>query len=142
MDVKHITPDYAVAEQIDPADMTALAEQGFKTVINNRPDAEIPPSHGSDAMREAAEAAGLTYVFNPVVNGGMTMDMVDMQGKALAEAPAPILAYCRSGTRSSIMWALSQAGTAPTEELLAKARAAGYDLSGLARQMEALAQQR
>lgn len=140
MQFSHITPDYAVAPQIALEDMAALAAQGFKTVINNRPDAEVPPALGSEAMRAAAEAAGLHYVENPVINGAMTLEMVTAQGAALADAPGPILAYCRSGTRSTIMWALARAGQEPTDALLAAAAQAGYDIAGMAGQIDALAQ--
>ncbi len=141
MDIKRITPDYAVSAQIAPEDMATLAAEGFSTVINNRPDDEVPPELQSDAMRAAAEAAGLTYVGNPVVNGAMTMDMVVQQAEAMSRAQGPVFAYCRSGTRSSIVWALSQAGKAPTEDLLSAAGNAGYDLGGLAGQIDALARQ-
>lgn len=139
MDIRRITPDYAVSPQIEPTDMDALAQQGFRMVINNRPDDEVPPTHQSAAMRAAAETAGLAYVENPVVNGAMTMDMVTGQGEAIASAEGPILAYCRSGTRSSIVWALSQAGSQPTDALLGAAMDAGYDIGGLRGQIEALA---
>ncbi|WP_425052139.1 TIGR01244 family sulfur transferase [Psychromarinibacter sp. S121] len=140
MDIRHITPDYAVSPQIEPTDMALLAEQGFTMVINNRPDDEVPPTHQSDAMRAAAEAAGLTYVENPVVNGAMTMDMVTTQGQSITDATGPVFAYCRSGTRSTIVWALSNAGAQPTDALLTAAADAGYDISGLRGQIESLAQ--
>lgn len=139
MDIRQITQDYAVSPQIEPQDMATLAARGFRTVINNRPDAEVPPELQSAAMRAAAEAAGLAYIDNPVVNGGLTMDMVQAQGAALAEADAPIFAYCRSGTRSSIVWALSQAGRQPTDALIEAAGKAGYDLAGMRDQIDTLA---
>lgn len=141
MDIRYLTPAFAVAPQIAPEDMATLAAEGFRVVINNRPDAEVPPDLQSEAMRAAAEAAGLTYVGNPVVNGAMTMEMVAQQGEAVAAADGPVFAYCRSGTRSSIVWALSQAGHVPTADLLAAAALGGYDLSGVAGQIDALARQ-
>jgi len=138
MDIRQITPDYAAGPQIEPADMATLAEAGFTTVINNRPDAEIPPDLQSPAMRAAAEAAGLTYVENPVINGGLSMDMVTGQGAAIEAATGPVFAYCRSGTRSTIVWALSQAGTTPADDLIEAASNAGYDLTGLRPQIEML----
>ena len=139
MEIRQVTPGYAVAPQIEPADMAALAAAGFATVINNRPDAEVPPEQQSAAMRAAAEAAGLAYVENPVVNGAMTMDMVIAQAEALAASPGPVFAYCRSGTRSSIVWALGQAGRQPTDDILAALAKAGYDLGGLRGQIDMLA---
>ncbi|MAQ84189.1 TIGR01244 family sulfur transferase [Psychromarinibacter halotolerans] len=140
MDIRYITPEYAVSPQIEPTDMALLAEQGFTMVINNRPDDEVPPTHQSEAMRAAAEAAGLTYVENPVVNGAMTMDMVTTQGQSITDASGAVFAYCRSGTRSTIVWALSNAGAQPTDALLSAAADAGYDISGLRGQIESLAQ--
>ena len=139
MDIRRITPDYAVAPQILPEDMATLAAEGFTVVINNRPDAEITPDLCCDEMRKAAEAAGLKYVTNPVENGGMTMAMVQEQGRTVAEAEGPVFAWCRSGTRSSIVWALSQAGTRPTDEIMQALSQAGYDLPQLAGQIDALA---
>ena len=87
MDIRQITPDFAVAAQIEPDDMATLAAAGFKTVINNRPDDEVPTELHSDIMRIAAEAAGLAYVVNPVVNGAMTMAMVDTHGLTTHSIP-------------------------------------------------------
>jgi uncharacterized protein (TIGR01244 family) len=139
MDIRQVTPSYAVAPQIDPADMAELAALGFSTLINNRPDDEVPPELQSHAMRQAAEAAGLVYIENPVINGAMTIDMVTAQGAAIDAAPGPVFAYCRSGTRSSIVWALSQAGRQPVDDILAALTRAGYDLGGLRGQIEILA---
>lgn len=139
MDIRRITPDYAVSPQITPEDVPALAQQGFKCVVNNRPDAEITPDLCCNEMRQAVEAAGMRYVANPVVNGALTMEMVASQGQAVASAEGPILAYCRSGTRSSIVWALSQAGQIPTEDILSALSAAGYDQPHLGPQIDALA---
>jgi len=133
------TPTDAAARQSAPGEGAAVVAEGFKVRINNRPDVEIPADLQCDVMRAAAEAAGLTYVTNPVMNGGMTMDMVVSQGAAVAKAEGPILAYCRSGTRSTIIWALSQAGTIPTEEMVNAAAEAGYDLAPMAGQINALA---
>ena len=139
MDIRQVTPDYAVAPQIDLADLAEAAAQGFRVLVCNRPDDEVPPDLGSTAMAEAAQAAGLHFVFNPVVNGAMTMEMVTNQGEALADADGPVLAYCRSGTRSTIVWALSEAGRQPTDAILAAAAKAGYDLGGLRGQIDRLA---
>ena len=140
MDIRQITPDFAVAAQIEPDDMATLAAAGFKTVINNRPDDEVPTELHSDIMRIAAEAAGLAYVVNPVVNGAMTMAMVEAQGAACQNSPGPVFAWCRSGTRSSIVWALSQANHMPAPEITASLSKAGYDIPGLEAQIESLAQ--
>ena len=140
MDIRHLTPDFAVSPQIDPSDMAAIATAGFTCVICNRPDAEIGLDICASAVRAAAEAAGLTWAENIISGSGMTMENVIAQGALAAAADGPVLAYCRSGTRSATAWALSQSGKMATDDILAAATAAGYDLAGLRAQIEALAQ--
>jgi uncharacterized protein (TIGR01244 family) len=140
MDIRTITPDYAVSPQIDPADMAAIAAAGFRVVINNRPDTEIPATHHHPRMQAAAEAAGLAYVFNPVVGGALNEANIAAQGEAIAAATGPVLAYCASGNRSAVVWALSQAGARPADELIGLPARFGYRLEGLRPTLEALAQ--
>lgn len=139
MDIRQITPDYAVSPQIAPEDLPALQEAGFTTVICNRPDVENPVELQAEVLKVATEAAGLRFVELPVVHSELTMETVQAQADAIAASDGPVFAYCASGTRSSIVWALSQAGKMPTQEIIAAAANAGYDLSHLAPQLEALA---
>jgi len=139
MQLNNLTPDYAVAGQILPEDATALKAAGFAAVICNRPDGEVYGDEASAAIRAAVEAAGLSFTYNPVVNGAMTADNVAAQGSAIAQSPGPVFAYCRSGMRSAFVWALSQSGTLPTDDLITAAARGGYDLSGLRPQIEAAA---
>ena len=140
MDIRHLTPAYAVTPQIAVEDVPAIAAAGFGTVICNRPDAEVPPSHQAAALKAAVEGAGMTFVVNPVTHAGLNMDMVETQANAMAASDKPVLAYCASGNRSSVVWALGQAGTQSPDDLIATTAKAGYDLSGLRRQLEALHQ--
>ncbi|MCB2117129.1 MAG: TIGR01244 family phosphatase [Rhodobacteraceae bacterium] len=128
MEIRSLTPDYAVSPQITPDDVTAIRAAGFTTLIDNRPDAEIPAEVGTEAMRRAAEAAGLVFVANPVVGGAISDENVRAQCAAIAAAKGPVFAYCASGNRSSIVWAMSQAGARPTDELIGTAAAWGYNL--------------
>lgn len=139
MDIRALTPDYAVSPQIDLADLPAIKAAGYVTVIDNRPDAEIPAHLHAAAMRAAAEALGLTFVENPVIGGALTMQNVTAQGAAIAASAGPVLAYCASGNRSSIVWALSQAGKRPADELVGLPARFGYQLDHLRPQIEALA---
>lgn len=139
MDIRAITPDYAVSPQIEPGDLTAIKAAGYVTVIDNRPDGEIPPHLHTEAMRSAVEAMGLRFVANPVIGGAMTMQNVTAQGAALAASDGPVFAYCASGNRSSIVWALSQAGKRPVDELVGLPARYGYQLEHLRPQIEALA---
>lgn len=140
MDIRRLTPAYAVSPQIDPTDFAALAEQGFTTVINNRPCQEVPPSHAADVMTQAAQAAGLEIVTLPVTHQTLTLDTVALQKDAIDAASGPVLAYCASGTRSTIVWAFGQAGQMETDAIIATAAEWGYDLSGMRGQIDALAQ--
>lgn len=139
MDIRPLTPDYAVAPQIDPADIAAIKAAGFTTVIDNRPDSEIPRHLHANTMRVAVEAAGLAFVVNPVIGGQMTIQNVEAQAAAMAELAGPVLAYCASGNRCSVVWALAQAGQMPTDDLIALPARYGYALEGLRAQIEALA---
>lgn len=139
MDIRQITPDYAVSPQIDPDDLSAIADAGFTTVICNRPDAEVPPSHHASVMADAAHAAGLTFIDIPVTHHGLNMQMIDAQRQAIDSSDGPVLAYCASGTRSSIVWSLAVAGRMPSDDIIAATAAAGYDLAGMRPQIDAVA---
>jgi uncharacterized protein (TIGR01244 family) len=139
MDLRPLTDDYAVSPQIEPADLAAIKAAGYVLVINNRPDAEIPPHLHDAPMRAAAEALGLAFVTNPVIGGALTLANVEAQARARAEAQGPVLAYCASGNRSSIVWALSEAGKRPVDELVATPARYGYNLEPMRHQIEALA---
>jgi uncharacterized protein (TIGR01244 family) len=138
MDIRPLTPAYAVSPQIAPDDLPAIKAAGFVAIINNRPDAEIPHELSAAVMAIAANAAGLAFIVNPVTHQTLNMDMVATQMQAAADAGGPVLAYCASGTRSSIVWALGQAGQMPTADIVATAAKAGYDLSGLSPRLDAL----
>jgi len=100
-------------------------------VINNRPDGESPDQPSSAVMQAAAETAGLSYHFIPLGRDGVSPQMVDAETEALEGSAGPVLAFCRSGTRSTTLWALSQAGKVPAQEIVTAAAHAGYDISHL-----------
>lgn len=128
-DIRTVTGSFSTAPQLEPADMAEAAARGFALVINNRPDGEGPGQPGSAEMEAAARAAGLDYLHIPVV-GGPTPAQVEAVRAAVDEADGPVLAFCRSGTRSIVAWARGRAGAdMPREELVELGRAAGYDLS-------------
>lgn len=138
MDIRRITPDYAVSPQIEPEDLPEIAAQGFRTVVCNRPDSENPMELSAEVIRIAAEAAGLRFVNNPVTHPTMTPERIATQAAAMAGGPT--LAYCASGTRSSVLWSLAQAGKLSTDEIIGATAKAGYDLSGLRPRLDGLAQ--
>ncbi len=138
MDIRRISPDYAVSPQIEPADLPAIAEAGFTTVLCNRPDEEVPAELQADALRIATEAAGLRFAVNEVTHQGLNRDVVGRQMQVLDSSDGPVLAYCASGTRSSIVWSLGQVGRMETDSIIKATAEAGYDLERLRPQLEAL----
>jgi uncharacterized protein (TIGR01244 family) len=133
MQLRQLTDILNVSAQIDEADVDALAEQGIRSLINNRPDDEVPEQPNSSALAAAAARHGMAYVHLPVVSGQWHEDVVDAFADALHTLPPPILAFCRSGTRSCTLWALSAcAAGVDRDAVIACAATAGYDLSALA----------
>lgn len=128
MDIRPIAEGYDVSPQIAPEDAAELAAKGYTTVICNRPDAEVPHELAADVIRIAVEAAGMTFVANPMAGGGLTMAHIDTQRAAIDAARGPVLAYCASGNRSTILWALANAGRRPTDELAQAGAAYGYQV--------------
>lgn len=139
MDIRPLSDRYAVSPQITPEDLPAIRAAGYVTVIDNRPDGEIPAELHTEAMRAAVEAAGLAFVANPVIGGAMTMDNVTAQAAAIAASAGPVFAYCASGNRSSQVWALANAGLMPTDELISIPGRYGYQLEGLRATIDSLA---
>ena len=124
-----------VAGQIMPEEVAGLARQGVTAIVNNRPDGEEMGQPASAEIADAAAAAGVAYVHLPVA-GGFAADQVETLAELL-DTPGRVLAFCKSGTRSALLWALARArlGDDP-EELAAKAEAAGYDLGPIARYLQ------
>lgn len=107
MDIRPVADGFAVSGQIRPEDVSEIAAAGYKTIIANRPDSEdgaVP----HEAVRKAAEAAGLEFHYIPVVSGAVTADNVTDMAAALEKAKRPVFAYCRSGTRSTNLYGLVQ----------------------------------
>ncbi|SNS57844.1 TIGR01244 family protein [Sphingomonas laterariae] len=127
---RKIDDSISVAGQISPADVAQAAAQGFAMIINNRPDDEEPGQPSGAEMQAAAEAAGLAYRAIPISHAGFSQPQVDAMRGALADAAGPVLAFCRSGTRSTFVWALARGAEGDDADLLAaKAAGAGYDIS-------------
>ncbi|MFD2854865.1 TIGR01244 family sulfur transferase [Seohaeicola zhoushanensis] len=122
-----------------PEHLPAIAAAGFTTVICNRPDAENPPPLQAAEMRKAAEAAGLKFEVLELTHQTMTPANIARQKAMIEASDGPVLAYCASGTRSSVIWALGQAGEMPTDEIFATTARAGYQLDHLRPAVEQLA---
>jgi uncharacterized protein (TIGR01244 family) len=132
LQLKRINDQVSVSPQIHPEDIAAIKAAGFATIINNRPDGESPDQPDGAVIKAAAEAAGLTYHEIPLGRDGVSRQMVDDTRAVLDASAGPVLCYCRSGTRSTTLWALSQAGSVPAEAIITAAGEAGYDVSHLA----------
>lgn len=132
MEIKRIDDHVSVSGQITPEDIPALKAAGFTTIVNNRPDGEAPDQPSGAAIAAAARAAGLDYVAIPLGREGVSPDMVEKTRRALEGSAGPVFCYCRSGTRSTTLWALSQAGKQDAAAIIAAAQNAGYDMSHLA----------
>ena len=118
--------------QIRPDEVADLAAQGIKLIVNNRPDGEEPGQPAGAEIEAAAEAAGVSYRFIPISQ--LTPEAIEETRQALDEADGPILAFCKSGTRSTYVWALAPSlGGAAGDTLVARAAEAGYDLTPIRR---------
>lgn len=129
---RKVTDQLSVAPQIALDDLAKAAAQGFRLVVNNRPDGEEPGQPTSAEVEVAATAAGLAYVHIPV-RGSPTPEQVEAEQQLFETEKGPVLAFCRSGTRSIITWSLGQvlAGDLSRSELVALGESAGYDLSNV-----------
>ncbi|KZY33304.1 hypothetical protein A3731_03445 [Roseovarius sp. HI0049] len=137
MELRRITDDYTVSPQIEVEDVPELAAAGFRSIMCNRPDGEEPGQTGFGLIAEAAEKQGLEVRSVPIVSGMITPEALEEFRTALADMPRPMLAYCRSGTRCTMLWAIAQHGTMDDAEIERRAAAAGYDVSGVLRQLGA-----
>lgn len=135
MEIKTINAEISVAPQITPDEVQQLADQGFRALICNRPDGEAADQPNFSEIEVAAKKAGLEIRNLPIVSGKVSdQDAADF-GAAMQELPRPILAYCRTGTRSATLWSLSQANRMSVADILAATKAAGYDMGGVVRRI-------
>ncbi len=140
---RKLTESIFVAPQIGLDEIAFAKTQGIGIIINNRPDGEELSAPQGDTIEAAAKAADMAYIAIPITHAGFSAPQIDAMVSALEQAgDAKILAYCRSGTRSTLLWSLAQAkmGMHPAE-IAARAESAGYDVSGISMMMDALAAQ-
>ena len=136
MQPKMIDATLSVSPQISTEDVAAIAAAGFRSILCNRPDGEGADQPVFAEIEAAAKAAGLQAVYQPVVSGKVQDGDAAQFGAHFAALPKPVLAYCRSGTRSATLWSLSEAARGrPLPEILGATRAAGYDMTGVARRI-------
>ncbi|NVD42838.1 TIGR01244 family phosphatase [Ensifer sp. HO-A22] len=135
MEPKEISAKLSVSPQITPEDVAKAHDLGFRAIICNRPDGEGPDQPSYAEIEAAATNVGIETRYIPVA-GGMVAD-TDTQAfaTALRTLPGPVLAYCRTGTRSATLWSLAEAGSRPLPEILGATKAAGYDMGGVVRRI-------
>lgn len=126
--------------QIEPEDLALAKEQGVTLVINNRPDGEEAGQPDGAVIETAAKDLGLDYCAIPVTSAGFSQPQVEAMAQALDGAGGKVLAYCRSGTRSTFLWSLAQASCGGDPETVTRAAAqAGYDVSPIRPAMDMFA---
>lgn len=135
-DVRKLSDNLYVAPQLTAADVAEVDGLRFRSILCNRPDAEEENQPVYDEIRQQGDALGLICDFQPVNGSSISDEDVDEFVNRLLDLPQPVLAYCRTGTRCSVLWALSQAGVQPTDDIIATAAAAGYSLEPLRGRIE------
>lgn len=135
-----LSPKVSASPQISAEDVAKAAESGFALIINNRPDGEEEGQPPSAEIAAAAKAHGVEYRFIPVTGGTMDHEHVEQTVEALEEAKGPVLAFCRSGTRSTFLWAMAQASLGESPQAIVEAAGkAGYDISPIHGALDELA---
>jgi sulfide:quinone oxidoreductase len=137
MDIRRIDHGLAVAGQVQPGDLAAIAQAGYRAIVCNRPDGEGSDQPLFQELERAAREHGLQARYLPAESGKVTDQQGLQFGELLAELPKPVLAFCRTGMRSTTMWALSQAGTRSLPLIIERAAAAGFDLKAVVRRIAA-----
>lgn len=136
MEIHQVDADFAVTAQMQPEELAALASRGFTAVICTRPDGEEPGQPSLDAMRDAAQAAGLAFHHLPVAGGVFPAAAVAAFAAIRRGTQGKVLGYCRTGTRAVTLDALANIRGLSAADRIAHAKAAGYDLSALAERLE------
>jgi len=139
MQTHQLSPDYSVASQVSHADISAIVDLGFKSIICNRPDYENSEDLQITAIKAAALAAGLEFAENVFDGSNFGPDIISKQTELLKSLPNPVLAYCTSGARSSVVWAFVNTGIIQVDKILDTLSEAGYQLDHLRPQLEQLA---
>ena len=133
---KTITDSYSVEGQITLDQVAEIAAAGFKSIVCNRPDNEEPGQTQFSAIALTAKKYGMSAVHLPVITGNITQDNVAAFTNMIADLPSPVFAYCRSGTRCTMLWSLMEKGRRPASDILQRAAKAGYDMSPMAAVLE------
>lgn len=135
MDIRTLTDTLSVTPQITVDDIPRIAAAGYRSIISDHPDGEEIGQPPAAVIKASADAAGIAFVHIPVTAANITPADVVAFGTALETLPKLILGFCRTGTRATMLWALSRAGKEQPSAIMARALAAGYDISMLAERL-------
>jgi len=133
-----INNELTVSDQITIEDLKEIQALGYKTIFCNRPDQESEGQLAFSAIEKEAHSLGIKTIHQPVIGGQISDNDIAQFGSYFEKAQKPVFAYCRTGTRCSTLWALSQSRTLPIDEILGKTQNAGYDLSSLRDRLNSL----
>lgn len=137
MQINRLTPDLAAGPQIRPSDVDTIAALGFRSIIGNRPDGESPDQPPFASLEQAAKSRHLETRYIPVIANQIGDLDTQKFSEALRELPKPIFAFCRTGTRSTLLWALANSESLTPDERIRMAAAHGYDISAFRQKLEA-----
>ena len=141
-DFRRLSDTMLASPQITPADIAAAKDAGVVLIVNNRPDGEEQGQPAGAEIEQAARDAGIGYTAIPVTSAGLSHPQVEAMRQALDAAEGPVLGYCRSGTRSTLLWSLARASAGDDpEDIAAAAREAGYDVGPVRQAMDMLSAQ-
>src|ERR1700682_1061700 len=135
MDIKKLTAELAVSQQIAASDLRAIEAAGFRAVVCNRPDGEGSDQPNFSEIEAAAREHGIEAHYLPTESGKVGDAEAAQFGKLMQALPKPVLAYCRTGMRAATLWALSEAPSRTLPDIISAGKAAGYDLTALARRI-------
>lgn len=132
-DFRQVSESFWASPQIDLADVEEARTRGFRLIVNNRPEGEADDQTPGSEVEAAARAAGLEYLAIPITHAGFGEDQVRTMAEAIEGAAGPVLGYCRSGTRSTLLWSLAEALRGGDPGTIAQQAArAGYDVASIA----------
>ena len=138
---KQLSDEVYSTPQIFPESMDFIAENGFKTIICNRPDMEKPGQPHSEDVKKRASELGMDYHYLPMRPGQLSLELIEATKKAIENSPKPVLMHCASGTRSAMLWCFANAKELGVDTVLNKAISAGFDVAKIRPALEQFAAQ-
>lgn len=138
INIAQLTKNYSVAPQLTETDFVNIAEAGFKTIVNFRPDGEKPDYLNANEAEKLAKENGLAYFHIPVAINGLNADHIKAFRDVLGNAKEPVLAHCGTGKRASVVWAFANASNGDVDNIISCCAGAGHDITPLRPQLEGM----